>query len=81
MFKNMKISTQLALGFGTVLCSAAVLALCGFVALASVLGGFRVVTTDVWPKIDLANQSKAAKLATTNNTGNNNLINGSLTNR
>jgi hypothetical protein len=31
--------------------------------------------------IDLANQSKAAKLATTNNTGNNNLINGSLTNR
>jgi hypothetical protein len=31
--------------------------------------------------IDLANQSKAAKLATTDNTGNNNLINGSLTNR
>ena len=31
--------------------------------------------------IDLANQSKLAKLATTNNTGNNNLINGSLTNR
>jgi hypothetical protein len=31
--------------------------------------------------IDLANQSKAAKLATANNTGNNNLINGSLTNR
>jgi hypothetical protein len=31
--------------------------------------------------IDLANQSKAAKLATTNNTGNNNLINGSLTSR
>jgi hypothetical protein len=31
--------------------------------------------------IDLANQSKAAKIATTNNTGNNNLINGSLTNR
>jgi hypothetical protein len=31
--------------------------------------------------IDLANQSKLAKLATTNNTGNNSLINGSLTNR
>jgi Transglycosylase SLT domain len=31
--------------------------------------------------IDLANQSKVAKLATTDNTGNNNLINGSLTNR
>jgi hypothetical protein len=31
--------------------------------------------------IDLANQSKTAKLATTDNTGNNNLINGSLTNR
>ena len=31
--------------------------------------------------IDLANQSKAAKLATTDNTGNNSLINGSLTNR
>jgi hypothetical protein len=31
--------------------------------------------------LDLANQSKAAKLATTDNTGNNNLINGSLTNR
>jgi hypothetical protein len=31
--------------------------------------------------IDLANQSKAAKLATTDNTGNSNLINGSLTNR
>jgi len=31
--------------------------------------------------IDLANQSKLAKLATTNNAGNNNLINGSLTNR
>jgi len=31
--------------------------------------------------IDLANQSKAAKLATTDNTINNNLINGSLTNR
>ena len=31
--------------------------------------------------IDLANQSKAAKLATTDNTRNNSLINGSLTNR
>jgi hypothetical protein len=31
--------------------------------------------------IDLANQSKVAKIATTNNTGNNSLINGSLTNR
>jgi hypothetical protein len=31
--------------------------------------------------IDLANQSKVAKLATTDNTSNNNLINGSLTNR
>jgi hypothetical protein len=31
--------------------------------------------------IDLANQSKAAKLATTNNTSNNGLINGSMTNR
>jgi septal ring factor EnvC (AmiA/AmiB activator) len=31
--------------------------------------------------IDLANQSKTAKLATTDNTGINNLINGSLTNR
>jgi hypothetical protein len=31
--------------------------------------------------IDLANQSKAAKLATTDNTNNNGLINGSLTNR
>ena len=31
--------------------------------------------------IDLANQSKVAKLATTDNTGNNNLINGSLTSR
>jgi hypothetical protein len=31
--------------------------------------------------IDLANQSRAAKLAITNNTGNNSLINGSLTNR
>jgi len=31
--------------------------------------------------IDLANQSKLAKLATTNNTGNNSLINGSLTNK
>jgi len=31
--------------------------------------------------IDLANQSKVAKLATTDNTGNNSLINGSLTNR
>jgi hypothetical protein len=31
--------------------------------------------------IDLANQSKVAKLATANNAGNNNLINGSLTNR
>ena len=31
--------------------------------------------------IDLANQSAAAKLATTNNTNNNGLINGALTNR
>jgi hypothetical protein len=31
--------------------------------------------------IDLANQSKTAKLATTDSTGNNNLIKGSLTNR
>jgi hypothetical protein len=31
--------------------------------------------------IDLANQSKVAKLATTDNTSNNNLINGSLTSR
>ena len=31
--------------------------------------------------IDLANQSKVAKLATTDNTSNSNLINGSLTNR
>ncbi|WP_263359489.1 hypothetical protein [Acidicapsa ligni] len=31
--------------------------------------------------IDLANQSKVSKLATTDNTSNNNLINGSLTNR
>ena len=31
--------------------------------------------------IDLANQSKAAKLASSDNTGNNNLINGVLTNR
>ena len=31
--------------------------------------------------IDLANQSAAAKLATTNNTNNNSLINGALTNR
>jgi reverse gyrase len=31
--------------------------------------------------IDLANQSKAAKLATTDNTTNNGLINGTLTNR
>jgi hypothetical protein len=31
--------------------------------------------------IDLANQSKASKLATTDNTNNNGLINGSLTNR
>jgi hypothetical protein len=31
--------------------------------------------------IDLANQSKAAKLATTDNTTNNGLINGALTNR
>ncbi|MBN9618049.1 MAG: hypothetical protein J0G35_21030 [Acidobacteriales bacterium] len=31
--------------------------------------------------IDLANQSKVAKLATTDNTSNNSLINGSLTNR
>ena len=31
--------------------------------------------------IDLANQSKAAKLATSNNTDNNGLINGALTSR
>jgi hypothetical protein len=31
--------------------------------------------------IDLANQSAASKLATTNNTNNNGLINGALTNR
>jgi hypothetical protein len=31
--------------------------------------------------IDIANQSKLAKLAATDNTGNNNLINGALTNR
>jgi hypothetical protein len=31
--------------------------------------------------IDLANQSKTAKLATINNTSNNGLISGSLTNR
>jgi hypothetical protein len=31
--------------------------------------------------IDLANQSKASKLATADNTNNNGLINGALTNR
>jgi hypothetical protein len=31
--------------------------------------------------IDLANQSAITKLATTNNTNNNGLINGALTNR
>jgi hypothetical protein len=31
--------------------------------------------------IDIANQSKMAKLSTTDSTGNNGLINGALTNR
>lgn len=57
MFKNMKLGTRLALGFGTILCFAAVLALTGASMLSSVMGGFREMKNDILPKTDIANQN------------------------
>ena len=57
MFKKVKLGTRLALGFGAILCLATVLALSGLGALASVTDGFKVVTNDIWPKTDIANQN------------------------
>lgn len=54
---NMKLGTRLGFGFGTVLVLAAVIAIGGGSALKSVMNSFRVVTSDVWPKSDIANQN------------------------
>jgi len=57
MFKNMTMRMQLGLGFGVLLCSAAVLALCSMVSLASLVNEFRGVTDDEWPKTSIANEN------------------------
>ncbi|MDB5989992.1 MAG: methyl-accepting chemotaxis protein [Herbaspirillum sp.] len=57
MFKNMKLGLRLGLGFGMILCFAAALALTGARTLYSVLSGFRVVTNDVLPRKEIANQA------------------------
>jgi methyl-accepting chemotaxis protein len=54
---NLKLATRLGLGFGTVILLAAVIAVVGSVALKSVMSNLRVVTSDVWPKSDIANQN------------------------
>ena len=54
---NMKLGTRLGFGFGTVLVLAAAIAIGGGSALRSVMNSFRVVTSDVWPKSDIANQN------------------------
>jgi methyl-accepting chemotaxis protein len=54
---NLKLATRLGLGFGSVLVLAAVIAVVGSVALKSVMSSLRVVTSDVWPKSDIANQN------------------------
>ena len=57
MFKNMKISHQLGLGFGSILLSALLLAICSIGALSTLFSGFGVVANDVWPRTNLANQN------------------------
>ncbi|MET3120295.1 methyl-accepting chemotaxis protein [Undibacterium sp. GrIS 1.8] len=54
---NLKIGTRLALGFGLVLCFAGALALTGAGTLSSVMSRFRVVTDDILPKTNIANQN------------------------
>ena len=57
MFKNMKLGLRLGLGFGMILCFAAALALTGARTLFSVLSGFRVVTNEILPRREIANQA------------------------
>jgi methyl-accepting chemotaxis protein len=53
---NLKLGTRLGLSFGAVLLLlAAIIAMVGGTALRSVMGSFRVVTSEVLPKSDIAN--------------------------
>ena len=54
---NLKIGTRLALGFGLVLCFAGALALTSAGTLSSVMSRFIVVTDDILPKTNMANQN------------------------
>jgi methyl-accepting chemotaxis protein len=57
MFRNMKIGTKLGLGFGAMLCMAAVLAFYSIGSLNSLVSSFQVVTDDIWPRTRIANQN------------------------
>ncbi|MBA3589645.1 methyl-accepting chemotaxis protein [Methylibium sp.] len=54
---NLKLGTRLALSFGAVLLLAAIIALVGGTALRATMGSFRVVTSEVLPKSDIANNN------------------------
>ena len=54
---KLKLGTRLGLGFGSVLVLSVGIALAGGSALRSVMNGFRVVTSDVWPKTAIANEN------------------------
>jgi len=52
---NLKLGARLGLSFGAVLLLAAVIAIIGATALRAVMGNFRVVTSEILPKSDIAN--------------------------
>ncbi|WP_233828684.1 methyl-accepting chemotaxis protein [Paraburkholderia sp. ZP32-5] len=57
MFRNMKIGTKLGLGFGAMLCMAAVLAFYSITSLNTLVGSFQVVTDQIWPRTRIVNQN------------------------